>query len=538
MSINRSISASLLILVSLCGVHSSALGSGRIRLVGGAGFLVEGMPGWSYSGSAYRHAAASDDIGSAFFGTMRESSTNTYVDGVFLGGREVVTPIAREGGMAPGAPSGAVFSSLGEYTYGAGYPYLRASGSREVAFSGFVSAGSAETFGHWRHHNGVVSDVAVEHVEYATHQFAPVFEQLARQAALIDLNGVATFTARASMLIDGTRSTRIGIWSRDDDGLRPIAYEGSQVPTLGTGVTFSRFEWGPNPAPLRSEDVSRSGEFVFSAEFAGPGIGPWNDSAIFRASAANGTSIVAREGQVAPGLDGHVFRFMESGRCAADGAVAFHALAERAIDGERRTGIWIRNESGLHNLAYDGAPITGAQGLNVKYFDGRVFVNSQSDIAFAGQNGGVQSVYAGKPDSIQTILRSGDSVEIEGRSAVFSWLSLFAQNEIGQLLILANDQDGYRLVAHDPILGFISVVREGQRLEVAPGIFMKVTDFMPYSSSAILSDTGLVTFSAELEPMGSGGPVVMTFSMRIPAPSSLLLLATAGLTLRRRRFTA
>jgi len=527
--------ASRLLLACLCGVPFHAHGSGRIRLVGGVGFLVEEMPGWSYSGSAYLHKAASNDFGSAFFGTMRESSTNVYADGVFIGGPGAVTPLAWEGSDAPGARAGAVFSSLGDYTYGNGYPYLRSSGNREVAFSGFVRSGSTEDFGHWRYHGGILRDVAIERVEYGAHQYSPIFEQLARQAALIDSNGVATFTARASMIIDGARSTRVGLWAHGDDGLRPIAYEGSQVPSLGTGVTFSRFEWGPNPAPLRAEDVSRSGDIVFSAEFAGPGVGPWNDSAIFRTRAANGPSIVAREGQIAPGLDGHVFSFMNAARSVADGPVAFRALAERASDGERRDGIWIRDENGLRNVAYGGSLIPGAQGLNVKYFDDRVFVNTQSDIAFGGQgDGGLQNIYAGKPDSIESVLRQNDSVEIEGRHAVFSWLSLVAQNERGQLLILGHDDDGYRLVAHDPMLGFISVVREGQRLEVAPGIFMKAVDITRYCSSVMLSDTGIVTFSAELEPMGSG-PVVMTFSTRIPTPAAFPLLAIAALGTRRRR---
>ena len=68
-----------------------------------------------------------------------------------------------------------------------------------------------------------------------------------------------------------------------------VALTGTQAPGLPAGVNFSFLAGNPQ--------LNDAGQVAFSSFLAGTGVGSTNDEAIYR-----GTTLVARDGNAAPGL--------------------------------------------------------------------------------------------------------------------------------------------------------------------------------------------------------------------------------------------
>lgn len=164
------------------------------------------------------------------------------------------------------------------------------------------------------------------------------------------------------------------IWSDSGSGAQLIAREGLAAPGVGDGVTFTAFG-----VPI----VGRSGEVMFTASLAGPGIDATNGSAIW-SSAGGSLHPVVRLGSAAPGTaPGTTFASFADFTSAIDsaGQVGFIAqVTGPGVDSSNDRGLWQEQGGSLTLLAREGAPAPGTE-------EGTVFsiINSPNVTNFAGR---------------------------------------------------------------------------------------------------------------------------------------------------------
>ncbi len=171
-----------------------------------------------------------------------------------------------------------------------------------------------------------------------------------------------------------------GLWARISDDVLLVAREGSQAPGLAKRVVYSYS--GSNPFDTAS--INDSGDLVFKAHVAGPGVTFSNDSAIWTGTLGN-LLPVAQEGSYATGAPANfVFPDFSTTRPRINslGQFAFAAAAEEVDTGVTRDGLWFYDPSaGLRLVAREGGQIEVAPG------DLRTIstVGGSFDDAWAGQ---------------------------------------------------------------------------------------------------------------------------------------------------------
>jgi hypothetical protein len=231
------------------------------------------------------------------------------------------TLIAREGSQAPGAPTGAAFSSFGN-------PVINGGG--QVAFSATMLAGTggvttSDDTGIWRDatllaREGNQAPGTATGVLFASFG-TPVLNDVGQTSYFATLSGTGITSENDS-----------GIW-RDST---IVAREGNQAPGTATGVVFASFG---------SPVLNDAGQVTYFATLSGTGIGSVNDSGIWRDS-----TLVARKGNEAPGTpSGAVFSGFGVPAMNDNGQVAFEGFL-RIGDG----GVTISNDGGLWIVGTNG----------------------------------------------------------------------------------------------------------------------------------------------------------------------------------------
>ena len=219
--------------------------------------------------------------------TTGVSTANKY--GIWMWDGTQLAKIVRGGELAPGTPTGAVFSLPGA-------PLLR--DAMLLFYSTLATTGGvtkSNDTGIWILENGTVSLVAREGTAAPGAPSGAVFNVL---PVTLTGNDRGDFIFKAALRTGGaiTSSNSDGIWARSpatSNGLTLIAREGAQAPQTPAGAVFSTFD---------AAIVSGGGREAFTANLlAGKGgVTTANDRGLWMRSSAGQFELVLREGASIP----------------------------------------------------------------------------------------------------------------------------------------------------------------------------------------------------------------------------------------------
>ena len=181
-------------------------------------------------------------------------------------------------------------------------------------------------------------------------------------------------------------SNFFGIWSEGGgSGLSLVARTGNQAPGTASGVNFSEFARLPISAGLPV--LNGAGEVAFVGSLTGTGVDFINNEGIWSEGGGSGLSLVAREGNQAPGTASGVNFFgFKSPVLNLAGQTAFRGrLIGTGVDNSNDFGIWSEGGgSGLALVAREGNPSPGTtSGVYFSHFRAPV-LNGAGHTAFFG----------------------------------------------------------------------------------------------------------------------------------------------------------
>lgn len=471
--------------------------------------------------------------------------------GVFRSRGGTLVEVARAGEQAPGANPGVVFEAFEA-------PLLSDSG--DVAFLGLLSGAGADSLterGIFLDSGGVLGDVARSLAEAPGSDGNPiVFTRLG--SPRLDASGQVVFEADrlAPGAAGGAASTPVGgVFRGGTESLTEVARQGLPVPGAGAGVVFESFA---SPA------IAGSGQTVFSAGLAGPGVDASNGFGLFREAA--GTVVeVAREGAAAPGSGaGVVFDQLSFDPTTnAAGQTAFLAsLAGEGFDSSNNLAVFSEGAGGLTEIARQGQQAPGeASGITFESF-GNPVISITGETAFAASLIGPDSVF----DDLQGIYRAGSEglVQVVGTDAevpggapgdTFNFLFDPLLNASGQVafeaVLASADGTDFSTALYATNLDgeLVEIVREGDSVNVSNDPlaedFRTLTGFLfsfaidGDSRSGLrngFNDLGQVVFEASFDDGSSG--VFVSNVVAVPEPTTAALLALGGAALLGRRRSA
>jgi hypothetical protein len=265
--------------------------------------------------------------------------------------------IMRQGGSAPGMPSGAVFDGINGTPY---RPLVNAIG--DVAFGAVVAGGGVDYLsndrGIWIRGNGALS-LAFRAATPVSGFGAGVNLRYPELASLAN-NGSIAFFGNLSAANGIAISNSLSLWLGTPGDFRLVARINSQAAGAPDGVVYES---------LSSTFPMLSGEFIgFTARLDGAGVTSANDRAFFVGRRGN-LAMVVREGDQVPGLPGGVVFADLSDRFAmnARGQIVFHAtISGPGVSTANDQGIWATDTRGaIHQIARQGTPITAADASGV-----------------------------------------------------------------------------------------------------------------------------------------------------------------------------
>jgi hypothetical protein len=199
--------------------------------------------------------------------------------------------VVLSGEKAPGTEPGVVFSSLSECTF---------NNSGKVIFRGVLTGAGvnlSNRVGLWSDAAGVGFQLVAR-----TGSQAPGMPNGVTFSSLFNfrLNRLGQSLLMGNLTGPGIGSSNDrGIWIYDEKQvLRLVASEGMDAPGTPDGVAFSG---------LLIALLNNSGQIAFLADLTGPGVDTSNDRGIWADLTGNGLELVARKGDIAPGLSPATF---------------------------------------------------------------------------------------------------------------------------------------------------------------------------------------------------------------------------------------
>jgi hypothetical protein len=394
------------------------------------------------------------------------------------GGLELV---AREGWQAPGTAAGTLFGGFGSsVVFG---PAVSASGG--VAFFGVLQLGTGDAdatnrTGLWAPGEQGDLDLLLRQGDVPPGA-APgsLFIGADLPLRIDDQGGVAFHT----LYHDGEFGTLVdGIWGPDGVGsLQRVARRADQAPGAASVPTV--FDKLSIPA------LSGDGRVAFRADLIRVGdVTDGNDSGIWAHDVAGDLQLVAREGDPAPGLGGGVrFSGVSIPRISRAG-VAFEAALDDGVD-DAIGSLWgADGVGGIRLLAAEGDAAPGFAGVSFLGL-GDFALNDRGDVAF------------------EAIL-GGDGIDSSNDEAI----------------VIATIDGRLRVL-----------VREGESVEVSPGVFLPIVavgalDVLSLDSPDALNDRREIAFGA-----GLAGGMRGVFAASLPEPAGLALAGVAASVLAGRR---
>jgi len=278
---------------------------------------------------------------------------------------------ARRGQAAPGVDDGGVFAT---FFSGANAPSVNDLG--EIAFA----AGLDHTL-KWQ---GIFSEGGGNGLKLVARigDAPPGIPSATALHFLYDprLNNAGQVSFLSVIAGPGIDSTNDGvIWTGDAAGLDIVAREGAPAPGTGEGAWFSDFDHYKTTWAMPI--INGVGHVAFFSRLAGLGVSADNDSGIWAKRPDGTLSLVAREGDPAPG--GGTFGEFDifNARMQFNGAGQIAFLGGVLLPGEPlrgEPGIWAQDRNGDLRLIVRG-------GQQLPFADGRFF--PISELAFGANTG-------------------------------------------------------------------------------------------------------------------------------------------------------
>ena len=221
-------------------------------------------------------------------------TTSVTGDGIWAGIPGSVVLVALVGAQAPGLPAGVNFTTWFTDRLNQSRPVIN--GQNRIAFAArldttLIPPGTDRSL--WT--GPANAPVALVRSGTAA-PGAPagmVFTDFG--SPLLNGTGAVTFHARFAPAPDDPVSGD-GIWRGTPGSLTKVVRSGDAAPGAGAGAEFALCNGGAPGVAVENIAVNDSGETVFMAQLAGPGVTTENDDSLWHASAAGVLTLLAREG--------------------------------------------------------------------------------------------------------------------------------------------------------------------------------------------------------------------------------------------------
>ncbi|MEK6702787.1 MAG: choice-of-anchor tandem repeat NxxGxxAF-containing protein [Planctomycetota bacterium] len=473
--------------------------------------------------------------------------------GIFSGTTSAdVTLLVQSGTQAPGGPAGATMDLNGSSS-GFNAETARINAAGVISFvSLFTGGGSTANVNNQAIFTGTAGGgfgMFVRRGDAAPGTAGAVLNTSFLTSNPINASGTGFFAAALTGGdVSGTTNNN-GIFGGIAGNLSLIARRGGAA----AGVAGGTFGTLGNPVPNMA---NANGQLVFGNTLNSTGgVTSANDSVLYMYTPGSGLSLLAREGNPAPGTSGATYTgsfTMNTANFNNAGQAAYGAtLAGGDVVGTTNNAAFYIATTGGSTLAWRNG--TAASGTDATFLSASAFNlgidNAGRIVLSAALTGGTTTtandsgIWYGAPGLLELIAREGSAVPT--LNATFSSLSAVPAriNALGQLVFISsmlsgdaalNNKQG--VFAYDPILGLMPLAYAGMQLEVSTGVFKTVAGIQTLNasnsdgSSFALSDTGWLTL--KLTTADSTDIIV---SYAVPAPGSLALLGLGGALLVRRR---
>lgn len=478
----------------------------------------------------------------AFHGFLTGTTLGSPLpQGVWSEGEGSLNLVAQAGKAAPGAGAGVVYN-------GFDFASLLFNAAGQTAFSATLTGPGVEPFindrGIWSEGSGSLGLVA------RTSDAAPGTDLGVKYGHFEGLKfNEAGQTAFKGFLagpgVDDSNNT--GIWSEDSGALRMVVQEGDAAP--GTQGVFDSFTV---PA------FNGAGQTAFLGSFTGPDGEFTNERGIW-SEGSGSLALVARTGDAMPGTKTGVFRdFTSLPALNGSGQVAFTASFfdfSPSADSTINSGLWSEGSGSLELVARTGDAAPGTEPDVVFSAFGSPGLNETGQTTFSGVLTGPgvdhtndRGVWSKSSDSLELIMRTGDTAPGAGSGVVFSRFSRFLLNGSGRIVfegfLAGADVDSTNnagLWAIDPNGVLTLIARTGDLFDINDDPL--IDDFRTIRSFRLATNSdgenGLLTIFNDADQLafklaftdGSEGVFVAT----VPEPATLVMFVGVFGTLASRR---
>ncbi len=348
-----------------------------------------------------------DQNEAVFLGGLTGPSINTSNNfGIWRSARDgEVNLVARRGDPAPGLGMGVVFN-FNASALGFPAPSLNNNGS--LAFTGAFTGTSIELgndSGIWKETTENGLSLQVREGSPAPSTAPGVLFRSFSDPALNEKDQIAFVGSLTGAGVDPSNDT--GIWVQSLEGdFDAVVLEGELAPNIGSNVRFSGF--GPLTG-FGSMVLNNEGNIAFHSGLRGPGISAItnNSRSLWKGGGNDELSIVARQGDLAPGTHDATFLSFDSFALNANGSVAFLARTGG------NDGIWAEDHAGnLRLVAIEG------QQIDISDNPALPDLRTIRFLSFIGETGNDDGRKSGFNDAGQVAFRA---IFEEGGEGIFVW---------------------------------------------------------------------------------------------------------------------
>ncbi len=337
--------------------------SGTLSLVALKGAVAPGTNGLTFDAIDGNNVLLSDNGRTGFVGFAQN------VMGVWVEGAGPLENIMLNGGVAPSVPPGTFNASLGE-------TFLTLNAQGDGAFKASFNAPGPPGGPPTQTYTGIWKDTAFG-LELAAKTSGANPQIAFTSFAHPEVNDQGLVAVYGMYYFEPGASNKLGIFVGPPGALAPAYLGGNQAPGFRAGVSL-----GPPSTPF---GFNNSGEIAFTAGLAGPGINGSNSLSMWR---GNGTtvSLVARQGDVAPGTNGATFSNLFAPQLADSGHIVFRAnLAGAGVNGTNNVAIFRQSpgvNGGLELIARLGDAAPDLNGGTFSTFSGTIATNANGQVIF------------------------------------------------------------------------------------------------------------------------------------------------------------
>jgi hypothetical protein len=287
------------------------------------------------------------------------------------------------------------------------------------------------------------------------------------------------------------------------------------------------------PGPVKAaafsgNNLMTNDRILYNLQLSGTGVTTANDESLWLYTPGSGNALLLREGNPAPGTNGAVFRGafgMSSNGVTGNGRLEFlTSLAGGDVTAANDQALYIADTTGASTLlAREGAPAPGTNATFKGFNQFFSYVNEAGVGVFqATLTGGTvdpandNGIWAGTPGSLSLVVRAGITPipgapngstceAVQGHFMAFSAYGFILSCDLAGPNVFTG-RNSQALVAWTPTKGLFLVWRQGQDLEIAPGVSRLQTStgsvqFGNTDGAALgLSNTGTLGMNVYLDP--------------------------------------